>query len=114
MGGGGLDYYDTAMLVPLSGGTSTKATPEAIKKATEAVAKARTEFQALRDDPDGAKPSPDGRPRRAVARQKMNRLQAELLALTDPAANGGKVALGVRDAKAPADTEIRLRGEAKR
>ena len=48
-----------------------------------------------------------------VARQKMNQLQNELLALTDPAANG-PVALGVRDAKTVGDTEIRIRGEAEK
>ncbi len=43
----------------------------------------------------------------------MNQLQAELLALTDPAAHG-PVALGVRDAKTVGDTEIRIRGEAEK
>ena len=42
----------------------------------------------------------------------MVQLQNELLALTDPA--NGKVALGVRDAKTIADTEIRVRGEAEK
>jgi hypothetical protein len=44
----------------------------------------------------------------------MNRRQAELLQLTDPAANGAKVVLGVRDAKEVADTEVRIRGEAEK
>jgi hypothetical protein len=48
-----------------------------------------------------------------IARQKMNRLQAELVALTDPAASGA-VALGVREANTVGDTEIRIRGEAEK
>jgi hypothetical protein len=58
-------------------------------------------------------PGPDGRPKRAIARQNMIRLQVELTALTDPAANG-PVALGIRDAKVVGDTEIRVRGEAEK
>ncbi len=48
-----------------------------------------------------------------VARQKWNRLQAEVVAFTDPAVTGD-VALGVRDGKTIADTEIRIRGEAEK
>jgi cytochrome c553 len=116
MGGGGLDYYDTQMLITL--GTKTKEEPDAeqlakIEKAKAAVEAAREEFEKLRDDPESLKPGPNGRPIRQVARQKMNRLQAELLALSDPSTLG-EVALGVRDAKTIADTEVRLRGEAER
>lgn len=114
MGGGGLDYYDTSLL--LSVGTSAKVDPnlsEKIKAAQAAVDEARKEFQKLRDNPEGAELAPDGRPKRAVARQKMNRLQQELVALTDPAV-AGDVALGVRDSKRIADTEIRVRGEAEK
>ncbi|MFO0950539.1 MAG: DUF1553 domain-containing protein [Isosphaeraceae bacterium] len=50
---------------------------------------------------------------RAAARQKMVRLQAELLKLTDPAERG-PVALGVREARTVADTQVRLRGEAEK
>src|SRR6185437_16521397 len=46
-------------------------------------------------------------------RQKMNRIQAELLALSDPAMSG-QVAMGVRDSKTISDTEVRVRGEAEK
>jgi hypothetical protein len=115
MGGGGLDYYDTAMLIKLGPDIPPDAATMAkIEKAEAALAAAKAEFEKVRDDPEGDKPGPDGRPRRAIARQKMNRLANQLLALTDPAANGGRVALGIRDAKAVADTEIRIRGEAEK
>jgi cytochrome c553 len=114
MGGGGLDYYDTQMLIGLSGAPGPDPARDAkVARANEALAAARAEFIKLRDDPDGARPGPDGRPRRAVARQKMVRLQNELLALTDPAVLG-QVALGVRDAKVVGDTQVRIRGEAEK
>ena len=74
---------------------------------------ARTEFEAHPRHAGGRSSGADGRPKQAIARQKMNQLQNELLALTDPAANG-QVALGVRDAKTVGDTEIRIRGEAEK
>ncbi len=114
MGGGGLDYYDSAMLLPLAAkGPTAPPDPAQVARLRQAVAKARAEFQALRAKPEGAVIGSDGRPRRAAARQKMVRLQQQLLALTDPAA-GRAVALGVREAKAVGDTELRVRGEAEK
>jgi hypothetical protein len=116
MGGGGLDYYDTAMLVRLgSDEQSFQPDPDTAKKIEElkqSVAKAREEFQALRAKPEGGEPGPDGRPKRAIAREKMTKLQLELTAISDPLAAGGKAALGVRDAAVISDTEVRIRGEA--
>jgi len=114
MGGGGLDYYDTQMLLKV-GGESQPApdSAEKIEKATKAYREAKKEFEAIRGTPEGLALGPNGRPKQQPFRQKMVRLQAELTALTDPAANG-EVALGVRDAKQVADTEIRIRGEAEK
>src|SRR5262249_14445298 len=56
---------------------------------------------------------PDGFPNQRKYRLELERLQGELLALTDPAARG-HAAHGVRDAKAVRDTEVRVRGEAER
>jgi cytochrome c553 len=115
MGGGGLDYYDTKMLIKL--GPDTTPNAEALRKieaTKKELAAARAEFEKLVDNPAGDVPGPDGRPKRAIARQKMNRLQNQILALTDPSANGGKVVLGVRDAETVSDTEIRVRGEAEK
>ncbi|HTI50286.1 MAG TPA: PSD1 and planctomycete cytochrome C domain-containing protein, partial [Planctomycetaceae bacterium] len=114
MGGGGLDYYDHDMLLSLSSEWKPDAESAAkIDEARQALAEARAEFQALRTSPEGDVKTPDGRPKRAVARQKMNELQAKLLALSDPAV-GGQVAFGVRDSKTIGDTEIRIRGEAEK
>ncbi|WZO97627.1 PSD1 and planctomycete cytochrome C domain-containing protein [Isosphaeraceae bacterium EP7] len=117
MGGGGLDYYDTAMLiVDQKGGVKvdTVALEKKVVEAKKAHAEAKKAFEILRDDPKGAEPGPDGRPKRQVARQKMNRAQAAIVALSDPVATGAKVIQGVRDAKAVGDTELRIRGEAEK
>jgi hypothetical protein len=115
MGGGGLDYYDTSMLIQ----AGKSATPDAehlkkIELATKAAAEAKAAFEAIRQKPEGDELAPNGRPKRQVARNKMNRAQQELSALTDPNANSGKAILGVRDSKAVADTQIRIRGEAEK
>jgi hypothetical protein len=115
MGGSGLAYYDTNLLLTVSG-QKQEMTPELQKKLDDAKAKAeeaRLEFVKLRDSGKGKELGPNGRPKQQAARQKWNRLQAEVVAMTDPAAMGD-VALGVRDSKTIADTEIRLRGEAEK
>ncbi len=112
MGGGGLDYYDTNLLLVLSSNGAVD--PEHAAKVEAAKKKAddaKAEFERVRDSADAEKPGPNGRPLRQIARQKWNRAQAEYVALTDPTANS-EIALGVRDAKAIGDTEIRFRGEA--
>jgi cytochrome c553 len=114
MGGGGLDYYDTQMLLHIGlDNQPAVASDEKIVEAKKAVEQARADFQTLRDSPDGDVKAADGRPQRAVARQKLTRLEAELAALADPAANG-PMAVGVRDSKAVGDTEVRIRGEAEK
>ena len=80
----------------------------------KALQKARAEFASLRDDPKGGMAGPAGKSQRAIAQQKIDRLQSELSVLTDPAANGAKLALGVREASTVGDTEIRVRGEAEK
>jgi hypothetical protein len=112
MGGGGLDYYDSKMLIKLGQEEST-VPPEKIEEARKAYEQAKKEFEAIRGTPEGLALGPNGRPKQQPFRLKMVRLEGELLALTDPAANG-RVALGVRDAKTIADTAIRIRGEAEK
>ncbi len=114
MGGGGLDYYDTERLIPLQSAKSGGPSAEQLEKAKKEVAEAKSAFEKLRDRAEGSELSPDGRPRRAVARQKFNQKQIALANLTDPSANGGHVALGVLDMPAVADTEVRIRGEAEK
>ena len=114
MGGGGLDYYDTSML--LSIGEQSKPDPNAnekIEAAKKAVEVARTEFEAIRGKPEGMALGPNGRPKQQMARQRLNRAQQELSALTDPAVKG-KVAYGVREGKKIGDIEARIRGEAEK
>jgi len=114
MGGGGLDYYDTAMLLPLGSATLPAPGPKMVEKIArlnEELTQTRRELQAIVSKPEGKTPGTDGRPREVIVRQKMTLLQKELIALSDPAVHG-PIALGVRDAKTVGDTEIRIRGEA--
>jgi cytochrome c553 len=112
MGGGGLDYYDPAMLVALSGDVPP-APKEQVEKLTAEVAAAKKAWDAIRGTPEGLKPAANGQPTQRPFRLKYEKLQGELNALTDPAARGHAVH-GVRDAKAIADTELRIRGEAEK
>jgi len=114
MGGGGMDYYDSAMLLTLGPGTHTDpATAEKIEKAKSALAKARKELVALVNDPEKSVAGPAREKQLQAVRQRVNRHQNELIALNDPAARG-PVALGVREAKIVSDTAIRIRGEAEK
>jgi hypothetical protein len=115
MGGGGLDYYDTAMLIPLAAGATADkpaADPKKIEQLRADHQAALAEFNKIRGTPAGLAKGPDGFPKQRAFRQRMEKLRTELMALTDPAASGQPVALGVRDAKAVGDTELRVRGEA--
>ncbi len=112
MGGGGLDYYDPSMLLKL---TSAAPPPPAaqIEKLKAQVAEAKKAWDAIRGTPEGLKPAANGQPTQRPIRLRYEKLQADLLALTDPAARGHAVH-GVRDAKQIGDTEVRIRGEAEK
>jgi len=114
MGGSGLDYYDVTRL--LSVGKEPSADPQQIEKierAKKAVTDAQAEVAALRGKPEATVAGKDGQTRMAAALKKVSKLQQDLLALTDPAAQG-RAAFGVREAKSIGDTEIRIRGEAEK
>ncbi len=113
MGGGGLDYYETRMLLEIGEQQLSTDASAKIEKTKAELAVAVAELQALRNNPEGDVKAADGRPKRAVAQQRVAKLRAELTTLTDPAAHG-PVAFGVRDSKTIADTEIRIRGEAEK
>ena len=115
MGGGGLDYYDTDKLISLRPKASQerKRQEEKIAQAKANLEKARAELRVLLNDPDKSKGGPAREKKLAAARQKINKIQTELIALNDPAANG-PVAMGARESKTIGDTEIRIRGEAEK
>ncbi len=112
MGGGGLDYYDTAMLLRVGLESKPDAeTARKIEEQTKAVAAARAEFEALRGTAEGKVQEPNGQPKQQVAREKLNKAERDLFTLSDPAAYGS-VAYGVREGAKIGDTEVRIRGEA--
>lgn len=112
MGGGGLDYYDPVNLIRLS---STLPPPpeEKVRELQEKMEIAKKAWEEIRGTPQGLKLASDGKPVQRPFRVRFEKLQNELLELTDPAAPGNAVH-GVRDSKVVADTEIRIRGEAER
>ena len=112
MGGGGLDYYNPEMLVPLTAGAPPPP-PEQLAKLKAEVAEAKKAWDAIRGTPEGLKIAANGAPTQRPFRLKYEKLQADLNALTDPAARGYAVH-GVRDAKTVADTAVRIRGEAEK
>ncbi|BCU78087.1 PSD1 and planctomycete cytochrome C domain-containing protein [Luteolibacter sp. LG18] len=112
MGGGGLDYYDPKNLVRLS--TNTPPPPaDQVAELEAKVEAAKKEWDEIRGTPEGLKRGPNGQPAQRAFRVKYERLQGDLLALTDPAARGEAVH-GVREASVIADTQVRIRGEAER
>jgi hypothetical protein len=112
MGGGGLDYYDPAALIRLTGDTAA-APPEKLAKLKADLAVAKKAWDEIRGTPEGLKLAPDGKPTQRPFRLKFEALQTELNSFTDPAERGLAVH-GVREGKTIGDTEVRIRGEAER
>jgi cytochrome c553 len=112
MGGSGLDYYDTSMLVSLST-TKPPPDPKRVEELKAEYEKAKAEWDAIRGTPQGLAKAPNGQPVQRPYRLRFQRAQAEYLELADPAQRSD-VTLGLRDAEVVGDTEIRLRGEAER
>jgi cytochrome c553 len=114
MGGGGLDYYDPAMLLSLGG--SGKIDPKLADKIAQTkkdLTAARAELTSLADDPMKSKAGPERQKQMTAVQKRIQAIQADLVNLTDPA-KSGPVAMGVRDARKVGDTEIRIRGEAEK
>ena len=114
MGGGGLDYYDPALLLVLGKRNGLDAATAAKIETTKAnLVKARAELLELGENPDKIPAGPQREKLMAAARQKVNKIQNELVLLNDPAGRG-PVAMGARDAKIIGDCDIRIRGEAEK
>jgi hypothetical protein len=124
MGGGGMDYYDTAMLLRLGPNEADPTLPTRIEQAQGALATARAQLQALQqgaaapaatDAGETAQPPSEEERKQQLdaTRQQIASLQEDLFNLNDPAFHG-PVALGMRDAATVGDTHIRIRGEAER
>lgn len=112
MGGGGLDYYDPAMLVELAS-EALDVPKEKIESLKTQVADAKKAWDSIRGTPEGLARGTNGMPRQLVLRREYERLDLELKSLTDPITRG-YAAHGVREAKTIGDTEVRIRGEAER
>jgi mono/diheme cytochrome c family protein len=113
MGGGGLDYYNPAMLIKLSTNDLPPVPPEQVAKLKAEVEEAKAAWDKIRGTPEGLKVAANGQPTQRPFRLKYERLQADFNSLTDPASRGFAVH-GVRDSATIADTSIRIRGEAEK
>jgi hypothetical protein len=112
MGGDGLDYYDPKMLLSLA--SNAPAPPaDKVQKLEAEVAAAKREYEDLAGTPEGLAQGSNGKPNEETARTRHQKLLADLLLLTDPAAHGFGVH-GVREGDAIDDAAVRIRGEAER
>ena len=111
MGGGGMDYYDSGMLVKLGPAWPDAEIAEKLGRAQAALREARQALDELQEQVKQQVAGADGEKQLAAAREKVSGLADEVAMLNDPAANG-PVAIGAREAKVVGDTEIRIRGEA--
>ena len=97
MGGGGLDYYDTEMLIEI--GVHKTAKPRAdIERLKKHLEEAKKEWFAIRGTPEGLTKDANGVNKQRPYRLKYEQSLAEYNASSDPASTG-PVALGVREAK---------------
>ena len=115
MGGGGLAFYDTNLLLmlgPKQQSDASEATDEDAKKKKE-LAAAREELDSLTEGKDKKTTEEASEDQVASLRARIKRLQREIGDGNDPALRN-HVALGVREAKTIGDTEIRVRGEAEK
>jgi len=113
MGGGGLDYYDTEMLLSIGLEKRPETRKDAVDNAKKELQEAQAELRRVNQSGQADEKTDDGRTRRQVARARVDAMQQKLLDLNDPAQQG-PIALGVREARQVADTEIRIRGEAEK
>ncbi|HEX3316199.1 MAG TPA: PSD1 and planctomycete cytochrome C domain-containing protein, partial [Gemmataceae bacterium] len=109
MGGGGLDYWVPANMLRLSAAVKMDAEHRAkLEAARKEAAKAKADFDEIRGTPKGKAIAANGKPY-----QQPFRLKAEKAAAVVASLEGNdSMVMGVREGKAPADTEIRVRGEA--
>jgi len=110
MGGSGLDYYDPESLLRLSIELPPPSEDE-VRRLEEKVRETKAAWDAIRGTPEGLAKRPNGQLVQRRFRLAWEQAQADLAALTDPAARGA-VVHGVREAAEIADTAIRYRGEA--
>ena len=115
MGGNGMDYYDTAMLLPLGSQTLAVPTPapETVEPAKVALAQARANLLALQQDTEENTAGSQYEKKLEAARSQVKKMQDSLLVVSDPATHS-PVAFGVRDSATVGDTAVRIRGEAEK
>jgi hypothetical protein len=112
MGGSGFDYYEPQRLVALSQQLPPPS-PSELAQVKAEFEKARKEWDAIRGTPEGLKKDANGVPVQRAFKVRFDNAKRKLDDLTDPLLRR-VVVHGVCDAKQPADTELRIRGEAEK
>ena len=110
MGGGGLDYWVPENMLHLASGAK-KMDAEHLAKldaARKEAAKAKADFDKIKGTPEGKAIAANGKPTQFPLRIKAEKAAAVVASLE----GNTSMVMGVREGKSPADTEIRVRGEA--
>jgi hypothetical protein len=108
MGGASLDYYAPKLLAYLSNAKAPAVAKDEIEKLKAETAEAKKAFDAIKDTPEGTALGPDGRPVQDRVEKKYNRLNENLMLVSDLGEQGYGIH-SVRDGVA-ADTSVRIRG----
>jgi hypothetical protein len=112
MGGSSLDYYVPKLLAYLSTAKAPSVPKEEVEKLKAETADAKKTFDAIKDTPEGTALGPDGRPKQDAIEKHYNRLNEDLMLISDLGEAGYGVH-SVREGQA-ADTSVRIRGTEER
>jgi len=112
MGGSSLDYYVPKLLTYLSAAKVPSVPKDEIEKLKAETAEAKKVFDAIKDTPEGTALGPDGRPKQDAIEKHYNRLNEDLLLISDLGESGYGVH-SVREGQV-ADTSVRIRGTEER
>lgn len=108
MGGASLDYYAPKLLAYLSNAKAPSVPEEQIAKLKAETAEAKKAFDAIKDTPEGTTLGPDGRPIQDRIEKRYNRLNEDLMLISDLGESGYGIQ-GVREGVV-SDTSVRIRG----
>jgi hypothetical protein len=108
MGGSSLDYYAPKLLGYLSAASAPSVPKEQIEKLKAETDAAKKEFDAIKDTPEGNAIGPDGKPKLEHFEKKYNRLNENLMLISDL----GDLGYGVHSVRegVVGDTSVRIRG----
>ena len=108
MGGASLDYYAPKLLAYLSNAKAQSVPDEQVAKLKAETAEAKKAFEAIKDTAEGTALGPDGRPMQDRIEKRYNRLNEDLMLISDLGESGYGIQ-SVREGVV-SDTSVRIRG----